>query len=258
MTTSDQILVSRANRVLRIQINRPERKNALTGAMYDAMREAISASNDDAEVRVLLIHGVSGCFTAGNDLTDFQDLARMLRERPAMKFLDAISTAVKPIVIATAGPAVGIGTTMLLHADLAYAAESTRFQLPFASLGLCPEGTSSMALERMAGHVRAAELLMLGEPFDAHYAKSIGLVNAIVADADLMAVAEAKAARLAQQPAAAIRATKALMRKWSASRVAEVLKAESEMFGERLSSPEFAEAAKAFFEKRKPDFSRFK
>ena len=258
MTTSDQILVSRTDRVLRIQINRPERKNALTGAMYDAMREAISASNDDAEVRVLLIHGVSGCFTAGNDLTDFQDLARMLRERPAMKFLDAISTAVKPIVIATAGPAVGIGTTMLLHADLAYAAESTRFQLPFASLGLCPEGTSSMALERMAGHVRAAELLMLGEPFDAQYAKSIGLVNAIVADADLMAVAEAKAARLAQQPAAAIRATKALMRRWSASRVAEVLKAESEMFGERLSSPEFAEAAKAFFEKRKPDFSRFK
>ena len=258
MTTSDQILVSRADRVLRIQINRPERKNALTGAMYDAMREAISASNDDAEVRVLLIHGVSGCFTAGNDLTDFQDLARMLRERPAMKFLDAISTAVKPIVIATAGPAVGIGTTILLHADLAYAAESTRFQLPFASLGLCPEGTSSMALERMAGHVRAAELLMLGEPFDAHYAKSIGLVNAIVADADLMAVAEAKAARLAQQPAAAIRATKALMRKWSASRVAEVLTAESEVFSERLSSPEFAEAAKAFFEKRKPDFSRFK
>ena len=193
MTTSHQILVSRADRVLRIQINRPERKNALTGAMYDMMREAISASNEDTEVRVLLIHGVSGCFTAGNDLTDFQDLARMLRERPAMKFLDAISTAVKPIVIATEGPAVGIGTTMLLHADLAYAAESTRFQLPFASLGLCPEGTSSMALERMAGHVRAAELLMLGEPFDAQYAKSIGLVNAVVADADLMTVAEAKA-----------------------------------------------------------------
>ena len=258
MTTSDQILVSRADRILRIQINRPERKNALTGAMYDAMRDAISASNDDAEVRVLLIHGVSGCFTAGNDLADFQDLARMLRERPAMKFLDAISSAVKPIVIAVAGPAVGIGTTMLLHADLAYAAESTRFQLPFASLGLCPEGTSSMALERMAGHVRAAELLMLGEAFDAQYAKSIGLVNAVVADAELMSVAEAKAARLAQQPAGAIRATKALMRKWSAPRVAEVLKAESEMFGERLSSPEFAEAAKAFFEKRKPDFSRFK
>lgn len=114
-----------------------------------------------------------------------------------------------------------------------------------------------MVLERMAGHVRAAELLMLGEPFDAHHAKSIGLVNAVVADAELMTIAEAKAARLAQQPAAAIRATKALMRRWSATRVAEVLAAESEMFGERLSSPEFAEAAKAFFEKRKPDFSRF-
>ena len=254
--TSD-VLISRADRILRIQLNRPERKNALTGAMYDAMREAITASNDDGDIRVLLIHGTQGCFTAGNDLNDFQDLERMLRERPAMKFLDAISTAVKPIVIAVAGPAVGIGTTVLLHADLAYAAESTRFQLPFASLGLCPEGTSSMALARMAGHVRAAELLMLGEPFDAHHAKAIGLVNAVVADTELMTIAEAKAARLAEQPAAAIRATKALMRRWSATRVAEVLAAESAMFGERLSSPEFAEAAKAFFEKRKPDFSRF-
>ena len=254
---ANDVLISRADRILRIQLNRPGRKNALTGAMYDAMREAITASNDDRDIRVLLIHGTQGCFTAGNDLNDFQDLERMLRERPAMKFLDAISTAVKPIVIAVAGPAVGIGTTMLLHADLAYAAESTRFQMPFASLGLCPEGTSSMVLERMAGHVRAAELLMLGEPFDAHHAKSIGLVNAVIADAELMTIAEAKAARLAQQPAAAIRATKALMRRWSATRVAEVLAAESEVFGERLSSPEFAEAAKAFFEKRKPDFSRF-
>lgn len=254
---ANDVLISRSDRVLRIQLNRPERKNALTGAMYDAMREAITASNDDGEIRALLIHGTPGCFTAGNDLTEFQDLERMLRERPAMKFLDVISTALKPIVIAVAGPAVGIGTTMLLHADLAYAAESTRFQVPFASLGLCPEGTSSMALERMAGHVRAAELLMLGEAFDAHHAKSVGLVNAVVTDVELMTVAEAKAARLAQQPAAAIRATKALMRKWSAARVAEVLAAESAMFSERLASPEFAEAAKAFFEKRKPDFSRF-
>ena len=254
---SANILIETKDRVARIELARIDKKNALTGAMYDAMREAITASNDDRDIGVLLIHGTQGCFTAGNDLNDFQDLERMLRERPAMKFLDAISTAVKPIVIAVAGPAVGIGTTMLLHADLAYAAESTRFQMPFASLGLCPEGTSSMVLERMAGHVQAAELLMLGEPFDAHHAKSIGLVNAVVADAELMTIAEAKAARLAQQPAAAIRATKALMRRWSATRVAEVLAAESEMFGERLSSPEFAEAAKAFFEKRKPDFSRF-
>ena len=251
------VLVSCSGRVLRIQLNRPERKNALTGAMYDAMREAIVASTDDPDIRVLFIHGTPGCFTAGNDLTEFQDLDRMLRERPAIKFLDAISTAVKPIVIAVAGAAVGIGTTMLLHADLAYAAESTRFQMPFASLGLCPEGSSSMALERMAGHVRAAELLMLGEPFDATLAKSIGLVNAVLPDAELMSYVEGRVAKLAAQPAAAIRATTEKMRRWSASRVAEVLSAESEMFGKRLASPEFAEAAKAFFEKRKPDFSRF-
>ena len=256
MATSD-VLVSRAGRVLRIQLNRPERKNALTGAMYDTMRETILASNDDNDVRVLLIHGTPGCFTAGNDLGEFQDLARMIRERPAIKFLQAISTAVKPIVIAVSGPAVGIGTTMLLHADLVYASDTTRFQMPFASLGLCPEGSSSMALERMAGHVQAAELLMLCEPFDAHHAKAFGLVNAVVPDAELMSIAESKAAKLAAQPAAAIRATKALMRKWSAGRVNEVLNAEVEMFGERLASPEFAEAARAFFEKRKPDFSQF-
>lgn len=254
---TNDVLISRADRVLRIQLNRPDRKNALTGAMYDAMREAIAASNSDGNIRVLFIHGTPGCFTAGNDLAEFQDLEKMVRERPAMKFLETISTASKPIVIAAAGPAVGIGTTMLLHADLAYAADSTRFQMPFASLGLCPEGSSSMALVRMAGHVRAAELLMLGEAFSAEHAKSIGLVNAVVPDADLMTHAEARIAKLAAQPAAAIRATKALMRRWTASRVAEVLQAESELFGARLGSPEFAEAAKAFFEKRKPDFSTF-
>ena len=254
---TEHILVFRANRILRIQLNRPERKNALTGAMYDVMREAIVSSNDDPGIRVVFIHGTPDCFTAGNDLAEFQDLQRMLREPPAIKFLDAISTAVKPIVVAVAGPAVGIGTTMLLHCDLAYAAQSTRFQMPFASLGLCPEGSSSMALERMAGHVQAAELLMLGERFNAERALAMGLVNAVLPDAELMSHAESKVAQLAMQPPAAIRATKALMRRWSATRVAEVLKTEAEMFGERLASPEFAEAARAFFEKRKPDFSRF-
>ena len=255
MTTD--ILVTRMDRVLRIQLNRPDKKNALTGAMYDAMREAIAASNDDAEVRVIFIHGQPDCFTAGNDLADFQDLERMRRERPAMKFLEAISTAVKPIVAAVNGPAVGIGTTMLLHCDLAYAGQSTKFQMPFAALGLCPEGSSSFALARLAGHVRAAELLLLGERFSAEHAQSIGLVNGVLPDAELFGYVEAKVAQLAAQPAAAIRATKALMRKWTAAQIAQVLEAESELFGERLASPEFAEAARAFFEKRKPDFSRF-
>jgi enoyl-CoA hydratase/carnithine racemase len=254
---TNDILVSKASRVLRIQLNRPDKKNALTGAMYDAMREAIAASNDDVEVRVVFIHGQPDCFTAGNDLADFQDLERVRRERPAMKFLETISTAVKPIVVAVNGPAVGIGTTILLHCDLAYAGQSTKFQMPFAALGLCPEGSSSYALARMAGHVQAAELLMLGERFTADRALAIGLVNAVLPDAELFAYAEGKVAQLAAQPAAAIRATKALMRKWTAAHVAEVLEAESQLFGERLASPEFAEAAHAFFEKRKPDFSGF-
>jgi enoyl-CoA hydratase/carnithine racemase len=254
---SSEILVTLADRVQRIQLNRPDKKNAITSAMYDAMREAIAASNDDARVRVLFIHGQPDCFTAGNDLADFQDLERMRRDRPAMKFLDVISTAVKPIVAAVNGPAVGIGTTLLLHCDLVYAGQSARFQTPFASLGLNPEGTSSYALARMAGHVQAAELLMLGERFSADHAKAIGLVNAVLPDAELFPYAEAKVAQLAAQPAAAIRTTKALMRRWSAERVKEVLAAESMAFGERLGSPEFAEAARAFFERRKPDFSRF-
>jgi enoyl-CoA hydratase/carnithine racemase len=255
MTTD--ILVTKADRVLRIVLNRPDKKNALTSAMYDALREAIAGSNDDRDVRVLFIHGQEDCFTAGNDLADFQDLERMRRERPAMKFLDAISSAAKPIVAAVNGPAVGIGTTMLLSCDLVYAGQSTRFQLPFVSLGLSPEGTSSYALARMAGHVQAAELLMLGERFSPEHAKAIGLVNAVLPDAELFAYAETKVAQLAAQPASALRATKALMRRWSAERVKEVLAAESEAFGERLGSPEFAEAARAFFERRKPDFSRF-
>ncbi|MBP8298696.1 MAG: enoyl-CoA hydratase [Burkholderiales bacterium] len=254
---TNDILITKANRVLRIQLNRPDKKNALTGAMYDAMREAIAGSNDDPEVRVVFIHGQPDCFTAGNDLAEFQDLARMIRERPAMKFLETISTAVKPIVAAVNGSAVGIGTTLLLHCDLAYAGQGAKFQLPFASLGLCPEGSSSFALARMAGHVQAAELLMLGERFSAERALAMGLVNAVLPDAELLAYAEGKAAQLAAQPPAAIRATKALLRKWTAARVAEVLEIESRLFGERLASPEFAEAARAFFEKRKPDFSRF-
>jgi len=146
---------------------------------------------------------------------------------------------------------------MLLHCDLAYAGQSTRFQVPFVSLGLCPEGTSSYALVRMAGHVQAAELFLLGEKFSAEQAQAIGLVNAVLPDAELFAHAEAKVAQLAAQPAAAVRATKALMRRWTVLRVKEVLAAESELFAERLGSPEFAEAARAFFERRKPDFTRF-
>lgn len=254
---TQDILVTRGGRILSIVLNRPDKKNALTGAMYDAMREAIAASDDDPEVRVLFIHGQPDCFTAGNDLAEFQDLEKVIRDRPAMRFLETISTAVKPIVIAVNGPAVGIGTTMLLHADLAYAGLGTKFQMPFASLGLCPEGSSSHALARMAGHVQAAELLMLGERFSAERALAMGLVNAVLPDAEVLPHAAVKAAQLAAQPAAAIRATKALMRRWTAARTAEVIATESELFGERLRSPEFAEAARAFFEKRKPDFSRF-
>jgi enoyl-CoA hydratase/carnithine racemase len=255
MTTD--VRVSIADRVMRIELNRPDKKNALTSAMYDAMREALAASNDDPAVRAVFIYGQPDCFTAGNDLADFQDLERMRRERPAMKFLGVISSAVKPIVAAVNGPAVGIGTTMLLHCDLVYAGQSTRFQMPFVSLGLAPEGTSSYTLARIMGHARAAELLLLGERFSADRALGMGLVTDVLADESLFAHAEAKVAQLVAQPAAAVRTAKALMKRWTADQVKAVLEAEAAIFGERLGSPEFAEAARAFFERRKPDFSRF-
>ena len=175
----DQIITENRDGILRIEINRPDKKNALTAAMYQAMADALTAADADPKVRVVLIHGKSDLFTAGNDLQDFLDNRPRDEDRPAFQFLRNISRAQKPIVAAVAGAAVGIGTTMLLHCDLVYAAPNTRLQLPFVNLGLVPEAASSLLLPALVGYQRAAELLLLCEPFSAQTAKEIGLVNAV-------------------------------------------------------------------------------
>ena len=253
----DHIITENRDGILRIEINRPDKKNALTSAMYQAMADGIKAAEADSGVRVILIHGKPDLFTAGNDLQDFLDNPPRDDNRPVFQFLYGISQAQKPIVAAVAGVAVGIGTTMLLHCDLVYAATNARLQLPFVNLGLVPEAGSSLMLPALIGYQRAAELLLLGEPFTAQQAKEIGLVTEVLPEDQLFDTAMAQAKKLAGKPAASLRLTKRLMKQGQAEAVAQRIKLESDHFGERLASPEAKEAFSAFLEKRKPDFSRF-
>jgi enoyl-CoA hydratase/carnithine racemase len=251
------ILTSRDGAVQRIQINRPEKKNALTADMYAAIADAIKAADADAGVRVVLLHGTGDAFTAGNDLQDFLANAPRYSDAPVFRFLNAISHVEKPMIAAVSGVAVGVGTTMLLHCDLVYAAEGTKFALPFVNLGLCPEAASSFLLPAIAGYQRAAELLLLGEPFDAAKAYQLGIVTEVVPAEILMMRATAAAQKLAEKPAASVVLTKRLMKRAWMPTIEATLAEEIRHFGERLGAPEAKEAFSAFLEKRKPDFSKF-
>lgn len=251
------VLTARDGAVQRIQINRPEKKNALTADMYASIAAALKAAGADAGVRAVLIHGAGDAFTAGNDLQDFLANAPRVPDAPVFRFLEAVSHAEKPLVAAVSGVAVGVGTTMLLHCDLVYAAEGTKFALPFVNLGLCPEAASSFLLPSIVGYQRAAELLLLGEPFDAAKAHALGLVTEVVPAEILMMRAGDAARKLAEKPAASLRLTKRLMRRAWMPAIEAALAEEIRHFGERLGSPEAKEAFSAFLEKRKPDFSRF-
>ncbi len=260
MTTAAEagaISIDRREGVWGICIDRPGKKNALTIAMYSALEEAFLRADADASVRVILIKGAEGCFTSGNDLADFMNSPPEGESSPVFRFLATISQVEKPIVAAVQGPAVGIGVTMLLHCDLVYAGQSARFLLPFVNLGLCPEAASSFLLPRLSGHQRAAEVLLLGEPFSAEKAREMGIVNAVCPDDTVLEIAMTQAARLASQPPASVRLTKALMKKPWTSAVKEAMSEEGRLFIERLASPEASEGIKAFFERRKPDYSRF-
>ena len=239
-----------ADGVVQITMNRPERKNALDRASYAGLIEAISAAEADASVRVMLLTGAGGCFTSGNDIKDFA-VAAAAGEGPkiAIDFLNAISTAKKPIVAAVEGFAVGIGTTMLLHCDLAFAGCSASFRLPFAALGLSPEGGSSYLLPLVAGPKKAAELLMLGEPFDAAAAAEAGLLNAVVEDGAALETALARARALAAMPPESLALTKMLLKRGSSAAVAETIATEAHHFAERLRSPEAIAAFAAFLKK---------
>jgi enoyl-CoA hydratase/carnithine racemase len=253
----NRILTELEGGVLRVQFNRAEKKNAITAVMYQALAHELRHAERDNAVRVVLIHGAPDVFTAGNDLQDFLASPPRSNDAPGFQFLRAIHEFPKPLVAAVSGLAVGIGTTMLLHCDLVYCAPGTRFSLPFVNLGLCPEGGSSFLLPRLAGYQKAAELLMLGEPFTAETAKEIGLVNAIVPAESLLATAMATARKLAAKPAASLRETKTLMKQGIHDAVRLAMGDESEAFRERLESCEAKEAFTAFLEKREPDFSKF-
>lgn len=260
MSAATSLIVTESKEgILRVEINRPDKKNALTGPMYAALADAFEAAETDPSVRVVLIHGHQGVFTAGNDLADFLNNPPIHEDPPppVFRFLEAFRTMSKPFLAAVSGVAVGVGTTMLLHCDLVYAGESAKFQLPFVKLGLCPEAASSLLLPALAGHLRAAEILLLGEPFDAAKALEIGMINAILPDAEVLDYAMSKATQLAAQPAASLRITKQLMKRGQAALIEETMREEGRHFKARLTSPESKEAFTAFFEKRKPDFSRF-
>jgi enoyl-CoA hydratase/carnithine racemase len=217
---------------------------------------ALAAAEADPAVRAVLLHGTAECFTAGNDVGDF--LKRPSGGVPPAKALfDVLPTMAKPVVAAVGGPAIGIGSTMLLHCDLVYAAPNARFQLPFVPLGIVPEFGSTFLLPLIAGYQRAAELLLLGQPFTAEKAYAAGFVTEIVPEGELFERARAAALAVAALPPSAVRATKALMRSRVSGQVAAAMEEEGRAFRERLLSPEAKEAMTAFFEKRKPDFSRF-
>lgn len=254
---TDQILTSIDDGVMTIRINRPEKKNALTVAMYGALADAMQSAATDDAVRVALIAGAPGAFSAGNDIMDFMENPPFDANSPVAAFLLAIVSAPKPVVAAVNGVAVGVGATMLLHCDLVYAGESARFHLPFVNLALVPEAGSSYLLPRMAGHQRAAELLMLGNPFDAQTAHEIGFVNEVVGDDAVESRALAVARELAAKPPAALRLTKALLKRGAAEKLEETIYHEMGQFSSLLRSPEAAEAFTAFMERRKPDYSRF-
>ena len=254
------ILTNKADGILTIEFNRLERKNAITTAMYQAMADALTDGENDSAVRAILITGKPEIFTAGNDLDDFLKNAAdgvALGERPVAKFMLALSGCSKPVVAAVSGAAIGIGTTMLLHCDLIYAADNAKFSMPFAQLGVCPEFASSLLFPQLAGYPRAAEKLLLGEAFLAQEALQLGLVSKVLPLDELLPFAQRQAAKLVALPAASIRTTKALMKRSRAAAITDTMKAENERFGAMLLAPEAKEAFTAFFEKRKPDFSKF-
>jgi enoyl-CoA hydratase/carnithine racemase len=248
-----EIQTSQADGILTIAFNRPDKKNALTSAMYAVIADALEAAETNNAVRVVVLTGNGGVFTAGNDLKDFLQNPPQGENSPVFRFLRAISTASKPLVAAVTGVAIGVGTTMLLHCDLVYVGAGAKLSLPFVNLAVVPEAASSLLLPAMIGHHRAAELLMLGEPFDAETAKAYGIANAVVADAEVLGEAMKVAAKLAAKPPTALRLTKQLMRQ-SRGDVAGQMAAESAHFRAQLQSAEAREAMTAFFQKRPPKF----
>ena len=253
---TEELVVTTAAGVMEIRFNRPEKKNALTRAIYDGVVAAFGAAENDPAIRVIMLTGTGDTFTAGNDIKDFQRRAATRNTSAASPFLVALSTLKKPLIAAVNGAAIGVGTTMLAHCDLIVAARAARFVMPFTRLGLVPEAGSSLLFPQLLGHQRASAMLLLGDALDADAALAAGFVYQVVDDADLMTAARNVAGRLAALPPEAIRQTKQLMRRGKPD-LADRIGEELELFRARVASPEAGEAFAAFMEKRAPDFSRF-
>ena len=243
--------------VLTLTLNRVAKKNSITIAMYAALADALEQASSDSAVRAVVIQGHETIFSAGNDIADFLNAPPATLDSPVFRFLRAISTFAKPVVASVCGPAVGIGTTLLLHCDLVYAGDNAAFSLPFVNLGVCPEAASSLLVPQLMGYPRAAEALLLGEPFMAEAALEIGMINRIVPPMEANALAQRQALKLAAKPMSALLETKRLMKKSQAAAVAQRMDEEALSFGRMMREPAAREAFSAFMEKRKPDFSSF-
>ncbi len=245
------------NGVATIEIARPEKKNAITQAMYGQMADALDAAVADNAVRAVLLTGQPGIFTSGNDIEDFMQRPPGSAESPAFAFMKALMGCDKPVVAAVTGAAIGIGTTMLLHCDFVYVSDEARLAMPFVSLGLVPEFASSLIVPQLMGNARAAEKLLLGDPFTGADAVEVGLANAVLPAAEVAPHARRVAERFNGLPPGAVRETKRLMRRARSAAALEAIGTEGKAFAARLQSPEAKEAFSAFFQKRKPDFSKF-
>lgn len=254
---TDQLIAELKDHILTLRFNRAEKKNALTAEMYQATADALTQAAANPDVRVVLLTGTKGCFSAGNDLQDFLQNPPLAPNAPVVQFMRGIATFPKPIVAAVQGFAVGVGTTMLMQCDLVYASEAAKLQLPFVNIGICPELASSYILPRLMGNARAAELVLLGEAFTAHKALEYGIVNEVLPDDQVEARALNRAQRLAAQPPESLRTAKMLLRRWNQDAVLEAIQFEAGFFMPMLGKPEAKEAMSAFIEKRKPDFSKF-
>jgi len=250
------ITIRQDGATLVVGFDRPDKRNAITVAMYNELATALKTAEADPSIRIVLFHGQSDVFTAGNDLRDFLENPPDGPDHPAFRFIRALASANKVLVAAVDGPAIGVGATMLLHCDVVIAARTAQFAFPFINLGLIPEAGSSLLLPRLVGYHRAAALLMLGDSFDAETARDIGLVARVVESGDLLPEALALAARLAAKAPEALRQVKALLKSPKEEVDARIV-AEAEVFMSRLRSPELREAVEAFFAKRPPDFSHF-
>jgi enoyl-CoA hydratase/carnithine racemase len=253
---SNDILVNTERGVMTLTFNRLERKNSITSQMYGLLADALASAASDASVRVVVVQGHETVFSAGNDIGDFLNHPPAGKDSPVFRFLRGIATFPKPLLAAVCGPAVGVATTMLFHCDLVHAGDNAAFSMPFVNLGLCPEAASTLLVPRMLGYHRAAEALLLGEPFMAEAALEVGLVNRVLPPTEAKAYAHQVAAKLAAKPLSSLIETKRLMKMGDQERVLQRIDEEGESFSRMLTAPAAREAFGAFMDKRKPDFSK--